>query len=395
MKRISAFLSVCVIILTSMMSCTVDEADESAQIDKVSRKIEISDDVAKRFSDYLDSVGMCEGLSQYELKKKMKQCSYNGTSVSEMVVMLYYDSQVGGGLDATGELVSYYNDYRETEDGYANYSNRIDIKVQLDGLDMPNGVMFGDSVEDTLNKCGISLSIESDAVSGKENITLYSDENTVVQLDLQHANLEYGYSLKYESSFKSAYRDGNVTRYIIMCFDKDNKLASLSMSVKQKYKLKSDNSQDESSNDEQDVEPEFKGFYVISGDQEIIPHNCLIWSRIDNGDGTFVETVVDKYSVLDLINGKTTISVTSIPTVYLDESITYRVQANGKIENTHLWTKEENGYTKQVITFEDISSLNKGVYFVSAEVLLSGNCDPDAPQNSYRYEDVFRLVVEE
>ena len=237
MKRILAFLSVCVIILTSMMSCAVDEADESAQIDKVSRKIEISDDVAKRFSDYLDSVGMCEGLSQYELNKKMKQCSYNGTSVSEMVVMLYYDSQVGGGLDATGELVSYYNDYRETEDGYANYSNRIDIKVQLDGLDMPNGVMFGDSIEDTLNKCGISLSIESDAVSGKENITLYSDENAVVQLDLQHANLEYGYSLKYESSFKSAYRDGNVTRYIIMCFDKDNKLASLSMSVKQNYKI--------------------------------------------------------------------------------------------------------------------------------------------------------------
>ena len=35
-----------------------------------------------------------------------------------------------------------------------------------------------------------------------------------------------------------------------------------------------------------------------------------------------------------------------------------------------------------------------GTYHVMLAVVLGGNCDPDAPQNSYRYEDFFRLVVD-
>ena len=56
-------------------------------------------------------------------------------------------------------------------------------------------------------------------------------------------------------------------------------------------------------------------------------------------------------------------------------------------------TPNEDGYSKAETTFEALSNLEKGTYYVAFNVLLSGNCDPEAPQNFYRYEDIFCLVV--
>lgn len=133
---------------------------------------------------------------------------------------------------------------------------------------------------------------------------------------------------------------------------------------------------------------------IKSGVNTIYPFGCLLWSKIDNEDGTFTEYIVDKYDVVDLVNGKTHLSVTDIPKLVLDESVSYFVQVNGQVEKVYLLTSNGNEYTKTETTCDALSTLADGTYYVVLEVLLSGNCDPDAPQHSYRYEDVFCLLIE-
>lgn len=133
---------------------------------------------------------------------------------------------------------------------------------------------------------------------------------------------------------------------------------------------------------------------IKSGDNTIHPFGCMTWSKIDNDDGTFTESFVDKYDVIDLVSGKTPFAITDIPKLVLNDKVSYFVQVNGRVEKVYLLTPNDDTYTKSETTFDALSNLADGTYYVVLEVLLSGNCDPDAPQNSYRYEDVFCLVVE-
>ena len=43
---------------------------------------------------------------------------------------------------------------------------------------------------------------------------------------------------------------------------------------------------------------------IKSGNNTIHPFGCMTWSKIDNDDGTFSESFVDKYDVIDLVSGK-------------------------------------------------------------------------------------------
>ena len=134
---------------------------------------------------------------------------------------------------------------------------------------------------------------------------------------------------------------------------------------------------------------------IKSGNNTIHPFGCMTWSKIDNDDGTFSESFVDKYDVIDLVSGKTPFAITDIPKLVLNDKVSYFVQVNGRVEKVYLLTPNDDTYIKSETTFDALSNLADGTYYVVLEVLLSGNCDPDAPQNSYRYEDVFCLVVGE
>ena len=136
-----------------------------------------------------------------------------------------------------------------------------------------------------------------------------------------------------------------------------------------------------------------KHISISSGTSTINPFSCLVWSRVDNGNGTYSETHVDKYDVVDLVNGKVSFSGTEIPVLQMDSSINYSIQANGRIERVYLLSLNGREYSKAESAFEELRKLKNGTYYVVLEVLLDGNCDPDAPKNSYRYEDVFCLIV--
>ena len=133
---------------------------------------------------------------------------------------------------------------------------------------------------------------------------------------------------------------------------------------------------------------------IQSGNYTIYPFGCMTWSKIDNGDGTFTEAEVDKYDVIGLVSGNTTFSVKNIPNLTLVEKISYSVQVNSMVEKVYLLTPSGDTYAKSETSFDDLSSLTNGTYYVVLEILIDGNCDPDAPQNSYRYEDVFCLIVD-
>lgn len=134
-----------------------------------------------------------------------------------------------------------------------------------------------------------------------------------------------------------------------------------------------------------------------SGEEEIFAFCSLLWSEQDNGDGTFTATTVDRYDIVDLINGKTHISMEElgIPTLLLDGDVTARVPVNGEILRVRLLSEGEDGFAGSESSFEALSALDPGTYYVVVYVRISGNCDPDALQYSAEYEDVFRLEVGE
>ncbi len=143
-----------------------------------------------------------------------------------------------------------------------------------------------------------------------------------------------------------------------------------------------------------DINPEdylVSHIQIKSGDNTIFPFGSLMWSETDHGDGFVDAMYVDDVEVTDMIKRCADI----IPKIVLDKSISYFVQVNGRVENVYLLTPNADTYTKSETTFDALSNLADGTYYVVLEVLLSGNCDPDAPQNSYRYEDVFCLAVGE
>lgn len=142
-----------------------------------------------------------------------------------------------------------------------------------------------------------------------------------------------------------------------------------------------------------DINPEdhlVNHIQIKSGDNTIYPFGSLLWSKTDNGDGTFTELNASMLDTVEIIN----LYANIIPKLVLDESVSYIVQANGSVENVYLFTQNGETYTKSKTTFDALSNLADGTYYVVLNVLLGGNCDPDAPQNSYRYEDIFCLVVE-
>ena len=128
---------------------------------------------------------------------------------------------------------------------------------------------------------------------------------------------------------------------------------------------------------------------IKSGANTIHPFGSLLWSETDHGDG-FVDVMhADYVEITDMVKRCADV----IPKLVLDESVSYLVQVNGRVENVYLLTPNGDTYAKSETTFDALSNLEDGTYYVAFEVLLSGNCDPGAPQNSSRYQDIFCLVV--
>lgn len=129
---------------------------------------------------------------------------------------------------------------------------------------------------------------------------------------------------------------------------------------------------------------------VTSGDTTIRPYSRMTWSRIDNGDGTYEEIIADHCDPISLVTDQPD----HIPTLTVKDDASYSTSANGRVEAVYLYSPVGDTYVSKSTTWEALATLPGGTYYVMLAVLLGGNCNPDAPQNFYRYEDFFRLVVD-
>jgi len=141
------------------------------------------------------------------------------------------------------------------------------------------------------------------------------------------------------------------------------------------------------------VEKTTSGVVYKTSINKIQALSALLWGSYDNGDGTYTET--DYLGIRGLLTVEVLLDIPVLLT-YPNENIETLVPINGQI--TRVYLLEMNAgedYPMTETTWENLEALMPGEYCIVAEVQLNGNCDPDAPQNSFCYEDLFCLVVQE
>ena len=106
----------------------------------------------------------------------MKDYSYNGEPITEIIVGCYDDDEYGGGYSASGERFGFENRYRVNDaEGYSDYYNSFYTKVELDGLSIPYSIKFTDTLDDAIGKIGISFDFENNYDKNENSsISLYS-----------------------------------------------------------------------------------------------------------------------------------------------------------------------------------------------------------------------------
>ena len=139
--------------------------------------------------------------------------------------------------------------------------------------------------------------------------------------------------------------------------------------------------------------------YVTSGDAKIYPASGFLWAEIcegPNADGTYNCVSADGAGVYfwldDIKSGKGAAIDAAIPCLTLDGAVSATVPVNGSIQAVSIIDLSD--WSERTTTLPELSKLGQGEYYIIMSVLLSGNCNPDAPQNNYCYEDIFKLIVE-
>ncbi len=202
------------------------------------------------FTEFLDNENFLPGTGQGTFRSQMDKYSYEGTPISEGMG-LHYDGPSGGGYSLRGKKYGFSNDYTVNEaDETATYSNRFYTNVALDGLSLPYGMTFDDTLAIMLQKLNIDVDPQSDFVSDKENegaMTLQSDDSSSLVLinylllpDRSEKQI-YDFELVYTERYQTTREDGsvtNVTRSIILSFSDENyKLGKFDVSVVETYKI--------------------------------------------------------------------------------------------------------------------------------------------------------------
>ena len=139
--------------------------------------------------------------------------------------------------------------------------------------------------------------------------------------------------------------------------------------------------------------------YVTSGDAKIYPASGFLWAEIcegPNADGTYNCVSADGAGVYfwldDIKSGKGAAIDAASPCLTLDGTVSATVPVNGSIQAVYIIDLSD--WSERTTTLPELSKLGQGEYYIIMSVLLSGNCNPDAPQNKYCYEDIFKLIVE-
>ena len=199
---------------------------------------------------WLDSEGFVPEMSQSKMIEKMGSYIYNGETIADATIGCFYDGPYGGGYDANGEYFGFNNDYTAADDGKtAVYTNSFYTKVPLDGLVLPFGIEFDDSLRNAMVKLGIAINLTNFTTdSGTDNtITLYKDERYMLifknwNLSKEPITTDAPYEFIFMENYtftRESNRESAVTRTIKLAFTPDeNMLHKFSVEIQETYKLK-------------------------------------------------------------------------------------------------------------------------------------------------------------
>lgn len=242
-------LLVCLIILTA---CNAAGDVDDTQPDLPATGQQETLHSCAPFSVYLDEKNFVPGMTQNDLISQAEAYSYSGKAAIEHVPGIFWDGPRGGGLDMNGELFGFSNSFEASEDNtYADYSNRFYTTVPLEGLQLPYGITFADTLETTLVKIGIDTGEVESAQTRAGTVTLCEEENSTLQLTSfvlpdelpgvaeNPGGAQYAYELKYTQTYQTVRPDGrqtNVTRSVVLSFNAgSSQLGLFEISIHETY----------------------------------------------------------------------------------------------------------------------------------------------------------------
>ncbi len=218
----------------------------------------LNEEAINAFHEFLDANHFVEGMSQSEFIDLMSQYRYEGASIDDIIVGEHYDGPYGGGYQASCDVFGYSNDYAESEDGtFANYRNSLSASVQLEGLNLPSNIKFGDSLESVMQKLGTSFDVKKDFKGDYDDptsMTLYNLGGVSLKIKNCLLGAEesgkplYDYELTYLEEYSVTRADGRlavVTRSVKLSFKDEDELGNVNISVNERILLEhnvSDNS---------------------------------------------------------------------------------------------------------------------------------------------------------
>ncbi|MDD4163720.1 MAG: hypothetical protein PHD46_00155 [Eubacteriales bacterium] len=109
----------------------------------------VASTVLAKFSSTLDSKGIKTAMTQMSLIDFVDSLTYEGKSLQESGIapdFMYYDSEKGGGVLASGDKLGYLHDYEAHKKGGSTVKVSFYTKCALVGLPLPEGVSFEDDV---------------------------------------------------------------------------------------------------------------------------------------------------------------------------------------------------------------------------------------------------------
>ena len=259
MKKTLALLSILIVILFAFSACG-DESSSTpssqrstpiaeltdSKIDSTNNSQVSNDDVDNRpptqevfiysFSEYLDYMGFDENMWQGVLIDLLETFSYNGNGV--LGNGHFSDGPYGGGFSGSSEACKYSNYYHS--DGItANAINYIETTAPINGLTLPYGITFNNTLEDVIKaacpKFRGSLPSEGEVKS------FSTTDNGTIHISKTDKSPSV-FVLRYEEIYRVALiaeRVSTVTRFIEFTFDEENKkLLKFKICVEESYPAK-------------------------------------------------------------------------------------------------------------------------------------------------------------
>lgn len=193
------------------------------------------------FAEFLDNEHFVPDIDQGDFVDQIGAYQYQGQPLSSILVGSWVDGLGGGGFYGGGKffyLKNYF--FQRPWENFATYTNQFHTDAPLEGLELPYGIDFEDTLEEVLKKLGVTIDPDCRYFNSKAgNLTLYSAGKEQLQL-IKKDDDQYIHTLQYTHTYKitdpqEPALTREVTRFVKLSFLLENQqLGRVELSVSEK-----------------------------------------------------------------------------------------------------------------------------------------------------------------